>query len=287
MRNANEMMGLIRSIAAADERVRAVFMNGSRVNPSIQKDDYCDFDIVYVVTETASFIADKDWLQAFGKPLIIQEPDSNDLGWGLENDMTQRYVWLMLFDDGNRIDLTVEVIAVALDHYQQDSLTLALLDKDGILPTIPPPDDSDYWIKPPTEGQFLACCNEFWWCLNNVAKGIARNQLPYALRMYYETVHQELEKMTEWYIGVKAGFSISSGMWGKYFQRFLPPDLYEQFLQTYSAGNGEHLWAAIATACDLFHSLAQPVALHLGIIYRQTEESGTREYLARVRSQTH
>jgi hypothetical protein len=46
---------LILDVAKADQRIRAVYMNGSRANPNIKKDKYQDYDIVYVVTETESF----------------------------------------------------------------------------------------------------------------------------------------------------------------------------------------------------------------------------------------
>jgi aminoglycoside 6-adenylyltransferase len=93
------------------------------------------------------------------------------------------------------------------------------------LPPIPPASDKGYWIQKPTKLKYVGCCNEFWWCLNNVAKGIVRDQLPYAMRMYNEIVHVELDKMLEWYVGIKTEFSISVGMWGKYFKDFLPTEV--------------------------------------------------------------
>ena len=40
MRTEKEMMDLILNVANADERIRAVSMEGSRANPTIQKDNY-------------------------------------------------------------------------------------------------------------------------------------------------------------------------------------------------------------------------------------------------------
>lgn len=285
MRTEQEMMELILNVAKADERIRAVYMNGSRANPNVKKDTYRDYDIVYVVTETESFLADKKWISVFGDPLIIQEPDSNDLGWGMDHDFSRSYGWLILFNDGNRIDLHIEIKDEADKNFLDDTLTVLLLDKDGIFPDISSPNDSDYWIKPPVKEKYYGCCNEFWWCLNNVAKGIAREQLPYAMRMYTQIVHIELEKMAEWYIGINNNFSVTSGMWGKYFEKYLPPELYKMYVETYSDGDYEHLWAAIFTACDLFHTLAVEVAAHFNFIYRQNEEDGMREYLGMMKNE--
>lgn len=62
MRSEKEMLDLILGIAKDDERIRAVYMNGSRTNPNVPKDIFQDYDIVYVVTETESFIEDRQWI---------------------------------------------------------------------------------------------------------------------------------------------------------------------------------------------------------------------------------
>ncbi|MDR0818767.1 MAG: aminoglycoside 6-adenylyltransferase [Oscillospiraceae bacterium] len=283
MRTEQEMMDLILGVAKADERIRAVYMNGSRANPNVKKDAYRDYDVVYTVTETESFIQDKELPLKFGEPLIVQEPDSNDLGWGIEHDFARRYAWLMLFKDGTRIDLGIEIKEETTKNFLEDTLTVPLLDKDGIFPKIPPSNDSGYWVKPPSKEKYYGCCNEFWWCLNNVAKGIIRDQLPYAMRMYTEIVHIELEKMTEWYIGINNDFSLTSGMWGKYFKKYLPMELFEMYERTYSGGTYADFWAAIDAACDLFHDLAVDVADYFDLTYRQSEEDGMRKYIRMMR----
>ena len=49
------MLDLILSVAKNDERIRAVILNGSRVNDKIPKDDLQDFDVVFLVKELDSF----------------------------------------------------------------------------------------------------------------------------------------------------------------------------------------------------------------------------------------
>ena len=56
MRTEKEMYDLILNIANNDERIRAVYLNGSRTNPNVPKDIFQDYDVVYVVTETKPFI---------------------------------------------------------------------------------------------------------------------------------------------------------------------------------------------------------------------------------------
>ncbi len=50
MRTEDEMYSLILGIAKQDERIRAVYMNGSRTNPNVPKDIFQDFDVVYAIS---------------------------------------------------------------------------------------------------------------------------------------------------------------------------------------------------------------------------------------------
>lgn len=278
------MFDLIVGVARADERVRAVYMNGSRANPHVPKDIYQDYDIVYVVTETKSFLENKEWISVFGELAIVQEPDNNDFGWGINANFDHSYGWLMLFKDGNRIDLHIQIKEVMLEEYTKDSLTIPLLDKDNCLPQIPAANDTDYHIKKPTEQQYKGCCNEFWWCLNNVAKGIARDQLPYAMWMYNVIVRDMLVKMVDWYIGINTGFSVSVGMSGKYYKKYLPEEIYDLFAKTYSDSDYNNFWAAIFIACGLFRTIAQPVADHFGYTYCISEDTNIIDYLNKIRN---
>ncbi len=284
MRNEKQMMKLITDIALEDQNIRAVYMNGSRTNPSVVRDDYMDYDVVYVVCDLSPFTADRTWLKAFGDPLIVQEPDSPEFGWGKDCDPSLSYAWLMLFTDGIRVDLTLKAISVAVDDYLSDSLTVRILDKDNLLPEIPSPNDSGYHITPPTEQTFRGCVNEFRWCLNNIAKGIARDQLSYVMRMYYSTVHKELERMVDWYIAMEHGYAITFGMWGKYYKKHLPETLYSMFLRTYPSADYGLIWKAVFTACELFERLAESVAHQESFEYDSAEGKNVMLYLRDIQN---
>ncbi len=282
MRTEQEMFNIIINNAKEDQRIRAAYMNGSRANPNIKKDKYQDYDIVYVVTETSSFLQDSNWITRFGELAMVQQPDSNDFGWGQTSDFGSSYAWLMLFKDGNRVDLQIKIKDAMLEEYLDDTLTVPLIDKDNILPQIPASNDRGYWISKPTNAQYSGCCNEFWWCLNNVAKGIVRDQISYTMRMYYEVVHVQLDKMLEWYVGIETDFSVSVGMWGKYINEYLPVRLYEKYKRTYSTY--EDLWTAIFVACELFRTVAINVGQHLGFDYNRSDDDNMMEYMTKVKN---
>ena len=49
MRSEKEMLDLITKTAEEDPRIRAAYLEGSRVNPNVPADIFQDFDVVYVV----------------------------------------------------------------------------------------------------------------------------------------------------------------------------------------------------------------------------------------------
>jgi len=274
MRSEAEMTALILGIAKADERVRAVLMNGSRANPNAPKDIYQDYDIAYLVTDIASFYNKPDWaVEHFGQPLIMQMPEAMRGA-----DGGGHFNYQMIFPDGNRIDLSC--VPISEENLRQyDCLTVTLLDKDGIVPAYPPPTDREFWLQEPSALDFMSCCNNFWWCLNNAVKGIARDELPYVMHMLNRWVRAELHDMIRWYIGTLHGFAFSAGKQGKYFKRYLPAKIYARYEKTYSSGDYHDIKASIDVMCDLFHDLALPVGARFGFAYRQDEEDGMREYL--------
>lgn len=278
MRSEREMLDLIINTARQDERVRAVIMNGSRVNPNAPKDFFQDYDVVYLVTEKESFLAEPSWIKVFGELMILQLPDemADPSAEGKDS-----YAYLMQFADGNRIDLSLYLVG-KLDQLEEDSLTLTLLDKDGILPKFEPPNDTGYLPKPPTAKKFFDCTNEFWWCSPYVAKGLWRREIVYAKQMLVY-VREQLDKMLVWYVGIRNDFQESPGKMGKYLEKYLEPELWQLLLRTYSDADYDHTWEALLAMGDLFRRIAIPVAEHFGFQYPSGDDQRVTAHLSHVR----
>lgn len=281
MRTEQEMYDLILKTAREDERIRAVYMNGSRTNPNVPKDIFQDYDVVYVVHETESFIEDRDWIERqFGKILYMQLPDEfPDEG----TDTSKAYGWLVQLADGNRIDLHVAVLEEALQGGLDDSLCQVLLDKEGIMPVLPEASDKDYRVQKPDAVCFGGTCNEFWWCLNNVAKGLWRNELPYVQDMVNYVVRKQLEKLLSWKIGIQTGWSVSVGKSGKYMYRWLTDGDWKQYLSTWFSCDIREAWEAVLRMCELFDRTAREVAEGLGFTYNVVEAENSLAFLKHVR----
>lgn len=280
MRTEKEIMELILNTAQNDDRVRAVYMNGSRTNPKAPKDVFQDYDIVYVVSETASFIADEDWPSRFGEILIMQYPDESPF---CPNDKEHSYGWLMIFTDGNRIDLTVKTVDAALADVVSDSLCQILLDKDNILPQIPESSDIIRHVKKPTEKEYFAVCNEYWWCLTYIAKGLWRKEVTYAQDIMNRIVRKQLEKMLTWKVGLLTDHSVSVGKSGKYLHKWLSESEWKAYLDTYSNADIDSMWKAVDKMNSLFIDTAKYVAEGNGLIFNQKEADNSLYFIGKVR----
>lgn len=280
MRTEQEMYDLILNYAKNDDNIRAVVLNGSRANPNAPKDIFQDFDVACLVNDMMPYMRNKNIPPLFGEIMILQEPEDMS---NPPADHDGHYTYLMQFKDGNRIDLSFdppELFKPVVD----DSLTIVLLDKDGILEHLPPSSDKDYLPKPPTEKQFQDCCNEFWWVSPYAAKGLWRGELTYTKHMQDEYIREELMKMLVWYFGIKTDFKKSPGKMGKYLQADLEPETWAELKSTYSDADFEHIWDSLFALGSLFRKLAKSVAVHFGFQYNQSEDDNVTGYLREIKN---
>lgn len=283
MRSEQEMYQLIFTFARLNPDIRAAYLNGSRANPQAIKDRFQDYDLVYVVEKTAPYLTDHKWISYFGSIIIMQEPDNPSLFNDGKNP-EDAYTFLMLFDDGNRIDLTFQSLSYTRQVYGQDKLTLPLWDKDKILPDLLPPTDLDYQVKPPSLKEFQGCCNEFWWLSTYIAKGLWRNEILYAMDHINLHVRPMLTMMLGWYAGSDYGYQINIGKSGKYLKQYLPDRIWQSLLYTFPTAQIEAVWDALFSMCDLFSQVSAYVAKQTGHAIDQEEEKRTRSYLQFVKS---
>lgn len=280
MRTEKEMLDLIINKAKEDERIRAVIMNGSRVNPNVKRDCFQDYDIMYVVKNIQSFTSNHNWIHRFGEIMIVQMPEEMSL---FPADEDGKFPYLMQFIEGNRIDLTLVPADLIHAFVGQDSLSKLLLDKDGCVEEFPPASDKDYMIKKPTEKEFFDCCNEFWWCSTNVGKGLWREELSYVKGMLEGPMRDMLVVMLEWHIGMKTEFTANAGKFGKYFEQYVEKDVWEQFKRTFSNAEYENIWDSYFIMGDLFRKVANEIANTYEYQYPQDDDNKVTSYLKHVR----
>ena len=264
MRTETEMLDLILQIAKTLQ-VKAVAMSGSRTNPKAPKDEFQDYDVVYVVDDLDNLTSDLSWLDLFGKRIIEQE-----VGFG------HRRLFLMLFEDGNRIDLTL----CPEEHIQEwvnSEAGFTVLEDPEHLFTPYSPNPERYWINPATEIDFKNSCNEFWWVSAYVVKGICRKQVIYATDHLYGICQQELLKVLAWQVASDKGM-VDVGKNYKYLFNYLPTEKEKEFSDLLDFSSIEKLTQSLYATMELFHQEAQSLANKMGFNYDKEVAERMIEY---------
>ena len=246
-------------------QIYAVALSGSRTNPNASTDEFQDYDVVYVVDDLDNLTSDLSWLDQFGKRLIEQHVQ-----------LDHRRLYLMLFEDGNRIDLTL----CPKDHIQE------WVDSEAGFTVLEDPEHlfepysqnlERYWTSPASAIDFEKACNEFWWVSAYVVKGICRKQVIYATDHLYGICQQEFLKILAWQVASARG-KVDIGKNYKYLFQYLPAEKEKEFSNLLDFSSIEKLSQSLLATMQLFHREAQRLAQKLGFDYDKEVAEKMIEY---------
>ncbi len=253
MKTETEMFDVILQTAKVLQ-VDAVALSGSRTNPKAPKDEFQDYDVVYVVDDLDILTSNLAWLDQFGTRMIEQY-----------NVLGNRRLYLMLFEDGNRIDLTL----CPKDHIQEwvdsEADYTVLKDEKGLFESYTT-SPQRYWTDPASPIDFEKACNEFWWVSAYVVKGICRNQLIYAIDHLYGICQQELLKVLAWQVASDRG-TVDIGKNYKYLFNYLPAEKEKEFSNLLDFSSIDKVTQSLFATTQLFHREAQILAQKMGFAY--------------------
>lgn len=255
MRTEPQMLDLIFQTAKVLQ-VNAVAMSGSRTDTKASKDEFQDYDVVYVVENLEELITDLSWLDSFGKPIIEQH-----------NLLGNRRLYLMLFEDGNRIDLTLCPKDQIQEWVENEADFTILEDPKGLFESYSPRTER-FWIHPASEMDFEKTCNEFWWVSAYVVKGIRRKQIIYSTDHLYGICQQELLKVLAWQVASDRG-RVDVGKNYKYLFNYLPAEKEKEFSALLDFSSIEKITQSLLATIQLFHQEAQNLAQNMGFKYEK------------------
>ena len=264
MRTEIEMLDVILQTAKTLQ-VKAVAMSGSRTCPKALKDEFQDYDVVYIVDDFDNLTSDLSWLNQFGKRIIEQEVS-----------LGNRRLYLMLFEDGNRIDLTLCSKVHIKEWVESEADFMVLEDPKGLFdPYSPSP--QRFWTSLARAIDFEKACNEFWWVSAYVVKGICRHQVIYATDHLYGICQQELLKVLAWQVARDKGI-VDVGKNYKYLFNYLPADKEKEFSNLLDFSSLDKIIQSLFATMELFHQEAQSLAQKMGYDYDREVAEKMIEY---------
>jgi aminoglycoside 6-adenylyltransferase len=136
----------------------------------------------------------------------------------------------------------------------------------------------------PTEAEYQALVEEFWWGTTYVAKSLWRDDLVFAKWVLDQDLKLEtMRRMLEWRIEIDHHWSVKPGMYGRGLKQLLPPHIWSEFATTYVSLDVEETWAALNRVIALFRQVAPDVGNALGYPYPQQVDDQVSAYLEAIR----
>lgn len=275
MKTNDEIIDLIKRFAETRPDIFYVIQNGSRVNPNILADQYADYDIIYGCRDYEKYVTDQQWIAYFGVLLLLQRNDIEEHGirWP---------IFLMQFTDGLRIDLQFYP-GDGLEIYRSDSLSRIVLDKHHLFKDVFEPSESTYITHKPSIEEYCKEVNNFWWCLINVGKGIARNELTYSRFMYESIVRENFLRIMSWYVSSQHQWTINSGKFGKFLRKYADMQTWEAIEHTYETDTNTVFWDSIFHAGNLIKKVDRELRKVLAISFKDENEDMIIAFLEKIR----
>lgn len=159
-----------------------------------------------------------------------------------------------------------------------------LIDKDDLTAGLPAPTNTAYLPKRPTEQEFRALIEDFWWDTTYVAKYLWREERFAARAILDAEIRlQALRPLLEWVIAVDHGWAVRPGAWGRQFNRYLQPAVWTEIERTFAGTGDEGHWAALFQTIAVFRNGAESVAQGLGYVYPRDLDERMTSYLLEIK----
>jgi aminoglycoside 6-adenylyltransferase len=280
-----EVIDRLQAWAEQHPLIRAMILESTRANPRAALDILSDYDLLLVVSDIDPFVNDAQWLSDFGVPLVRFGDQGPELGM-------ETCARLVLYADGTKIDYIIWPAAMLERVLEQPKLPdkldvgyKVLVDKDGMARRLLPPTYTAHIPLKPTEQEFQALVEEFWWETIYVAKNLWRDELIQARYSFDMVMKLELlVKLLEWRIEIDHHWALKPGILGKGLKKLLDRETWAELASTYTGPDLEENWQALFTTTSLFRRIAGEVAHALGYTYPDDLDRGVTDYLQAVRT---
>jgi aminoglycoside 6-adenylyltransferase len=264
--------------------IRAMILTSSRTRPDGPVDPLSDYDLILVVSDVRPLAFADAWISAYGRPMVR---------WGDQGEMHDLATYFrgVVYQNSVKIDYGIWPVEL-LERIEASDLLLdeldmgyrVLLDKDQRTAGWKQPTYQAYIPARPTEAEYQALVEEFWWGTTYVAKSLWRDELVFAKWVLDQDLKLEtMRRMLEWRIEIDHHWKVAPGIHGRGLKQLLPPHIWSEFAATYVELHVEETWAALDRLIALFRKIASDVGKALGYPYPQQVDDQVSAYLEAIR----
>lgn len=302
-----------RFVAWANTRpdIRAAIVVGSRARVERPADEWSDLDIVFFTNNPQYYLSNTDWLESISNPLVTFVQNTPVGG------QRERRV---LFDSGLNVDFTIVsnaearllVCLLRLRKRFPQLLELlpkeksrkmmqkiadfagiirrgmrVLVDKDGVTVHLPLINDGSFSpvLPKPSESEFLAVLNEFWYFAVLMTKKLRRGELWTASRINNCAMKDLLLQMLEWHARAINNWDYDTWHAGSFIEHWADPRAVNSLSNVFAHYNREDMRNSLWATMDTFRWLAVETAADLNFPYPTVTDERVKSLLDTYLSQ--
>lgn len=273
------MAELLRRIVAWSEAapdIRGVLLIGSQARIDRPADDWSDLDLALIATDPDRYLDRADWLGQIGTTWVSF----------IEGTIVQTRERRVLFEGALDVDFNFftpeqfqrifrEGLAAAVLHRG----ARVLVDKDGIIPSLPPPSAEAPVVGPPSEAEFLAIVNEFWYRAVWAAKKLRRGELYIALGQSNGALLRLLREMLERHARATRGWQADTWHDGRFLEQWADPRALAALREAYARYDAADIRRSLLAMMELFRWVARETAERLGFSYPRAADERATEWV--------
>ncbi len=271
-----EFLQKIISWAENNESVRMVIQTGSHVREDNTADELSDFDIELFFNDLNKFSSSLDWIKEIEEIWMVLP---------LENTGVGNPTRLVIFNNGIKVDFTLNSMQDfdKLLEVQKDSELFnrgykILVDKDNLGFRLAKTPFKNLPIKPPSQKEFTALVEEFFFEAYHVAKYLKREDL-WAVKFRDWTTKELFLRMLEWYEKSIHGWDYDTWHLGIRMKKWVEKDIYEEIKTIFAHFDKEGSWKTLEASMGLFRKVSKETASNLSYLYPEEVDNNLSEYI--------
>jgi aminoglycoside 6-adenylyltransferase len=277
-----ELQERIVAWAEAASDVRGVLMVGSQARIDRPADEWSDLDLVLIATDPDRYLDSTEWLAAIGPAWVSF----------VEGTIVRTRERRVLFEGARDVDFnffTPEQFQ-QIFHARPASTVLhrgarVLVDKDGLFPPLSPPAADAPVVGPPSEAEFLAIVNEFWYRAVWAAKKLRRGELYIAVSQCNGALLRLLRELLERHARARRGWQYDTWHDGRFFDQWADPQALSALREAYARYDAADIRRSLGALMALFDRVAVETAERLGFTYPAAAAERAREWVANCLSE--
>ena len=266
------MLGRIAEWARSDPNVVALVLTGShaRVTNSPPPDAFSDLDVEVIADDVSTFVRDDDWWRRLGDVWVY---------WFDESPGEPSR--LIVYEPGQKVDFSLHgrqrIVGQRerLDQLYERGYRV-LLDKEQLTAELPPPSGQSPQRRLPTQAEFTAVVNEFWFEAFHIPGYILRGDL-WVVKFRDWTMKEMLLKVLEW----RALAAGPADVWhiGHRMRDWVDDAIWEEVHAIFGSFDAGGSWRALDATARLFRRVAREAAAALDLEYPDKAETSVSAYL--------